>query len=216
MALRDAPQCEAKAKRTGERCKNPAVAGRAKCRLHGGKSPAGVRSATFKTGRYSRSLPARLAERYAEAQADEKLTEMRDEIALIDARLAELLGRIDTGESGTLWIRVVKAFHDYDEHRGGIHDRDKYTALSAAIEDGLADHANWLEIREAIEQRRRLAESEHKRLKDLQQMMTTEQAMTLLGGVVATIRDHVKDADLLRAIHTDLSGLLRGGPAARA
>lgn len=35
MALKDAPRCEAKSKSTGERCKNPAVKGKAVCRLHG-------------------------------------------------------------------------------------------------------------------------------------------------------------------------------------
>ena len=33
--LRDAPRCTAKAKRTGERCKCPAVTGWRVCRVHG-------------------------------------------------------------------------------------------------------------------------------------------------------------------------------------
>jgi hypothetical protein len=35
--LRDAPRCTAKAKRTGERCKCPAVTGWRVCRVHGAR-----------------------------------------------------------------------------------------------------------------------------------------------------------------------------------
>lgn len=49
----------------------------------------------FKHGRYSRYLPERLTQAYEAAQADEALVVMRDELALVDARLAELLGNVD-------------------------------------------------------------------------------------------------------------------------
>jgi len=37
--LRSLPRCQATAKSTGERCKNPAMKGKRVCRIHGGKSP---------------------------------------------------------------------------------------------------------------------------------------------------------------------------------
>ena len=55
-----------------------------RCRLHGGKSPAGLASPHYKDGRYSKALPARLAARYATAEADPRLLELRDEVALTD------------------------------------------------------------------------------------------------------------------------------------
>jgi len=44
MAFKDANRCTAKAKRSGERCKNPAVKGYAVCRVHGAnpKNPGGA------------------------------------------------------------------------------------------------------------------------------------------------------------------------------
>ena len=32
------PQCTAKSKRSGQRCQSPAIRGKTKCRIHGGKS----------------------------------------------------------------------------------------------------------------------------------------------------------------------------------
>src|SRR4051812_32142589 len=80
-----------------------------RCRMHGGATPRGPALPQFKHGRYSRSLPTRLAAQYEAAQSDPVLMELRDEIALNDARLADLLGRVDTGESGSLWGAAAKA-----------------------------------------------------------------------------------------------------------
>jgi hypothetical protein len=56
--LRDAPRCAAKAKRTGERCRCPAVRGWRVCRVHGagGGAPRGSRHGMWKHG--ARSMEA--------------------------------------------------------------------------------------------------------------------------------------------------------------
>lgn len=50
--LRNAPRCTATAKRTGERCKAPAVRGWRVCRVHGagGGAPRGSLHPNFKNG----------------------------------------------------------------------------------------------------------------------------------------------------------------------
>ena len=56
--LRDAPRCTATAKRTGERCKCPAVTGRRVCRVHGagGGHKAGASHPQWKHGMRSRDM----------------------------------------------------------------------------------------------------------------------------------------------------------------
>ncbi len=58
--LRDAPRCRATAKRTGERCKCPAVKGWQVCRVHGarGGAPAGKAHGMWKHGGRSREMAA--------------------------------------------------------------------------------------------------------------------------------------------------------------
>jgi len=200
-------RCTAKSKRSGERCKSYAVAGGTKCRIHGGASLAGVASATFKTGRYSKHIPTRLAARYGEALADPKLLELRDEIALVGTRQSELLERLDAGLSLQHWKDAQTA---HSEMLAAIRAKDSVTmqtalvALGDALNVGMGDYAVWQEIIEMTEQRRRLVDSEHKRLVAMQQMITAEQAMVLLARVTDAIRKHVSDPTAVAAISAQL------------
>jgi hypothetical protein len=202
-------RCTAKNRR-GEQCGNHAMGGTSKCKFHGGASLIGIASPTFKHGRYSKHLPARLAGRYAEALSDTKLLELRDEIALVGTRLGELVERIDTGESAQRWKALQAAYVNLkDATRSG--DKVEFVAamaaLGSAIEAGLQDYATWREIVELTEQRRKLAESERKRLIEAQQTITAERAMILLAAITDVVRKNVSDPSILAAISTELRQL---------
>jgi hypothetical protein len=178
-----------------------------RCRIHGGKSLGGMASPTLVTGRHSKYLPARMLSRYQEALSDSELLALRDEISLIDARLTDVLGRVDTGESGRIWSALQKAWRDYRRAKPA----DKLTAEMAVadlISDGVSDAEAWAEVREIIDQRARLVANERQRLVQLQQMVTVEQAMMLLAAVADTVRRHVSDRDALAAISADLGRLV--------
>jgi hypothetical protein len=204
-------QCTAKSKQSGQQCKNHAVNGTSKCRIHGGTSLAGIASPTFKTGRYSKHLPSRLAARYTDALSDAKLLELRDEIALVGTRLGELVERIDTGESAQRWRALQTAYTSLqDATRSGdkIAFMAAMGALGSAIESGSQDYTTWREIVELTEARRKLAESERKRLIEAQQMITSEQALVLLAAITGIIRKHVHDQHILAAVSADLGPCL--------
>lgn len=55
MAIQDAPKCGAKIRLSDRRCKAAAMRN-GRCRLHGGKTPAGFASPHFKDGRRSKTL----------------------------------------------------------------------------------------------------------------------------------------------------------------
>lgn len=195
-------QCTAKSKRSGQQCKRHAVAGKTKCHIHGGKSLSGAASPNFKTGRYSKYLPARLAERYQESQTDPQLLALRDEVALVDSRLAELLGRVDTGESRKCWQEAQDAFGELRKARADSNAKG-FAAAMAGLESALQignDYAVWDEISATIDLRKRLVESERKRLVEMQNMITSERAMVLLATVADIIRTHVTDRNTLTAI----------------
>ncbi len=202
-------QCTAK-NRAGNQCQRHATASSTKCNLHGGKSLAGIASPLFKHGRYSKYLPERLAGRYREALADPKLLELRDEVALMGTRLGELVARVDAGESAARWKALQTAHSDIT---AAIRTSDKallragLSALDTAVEAGLDDYATWKEIAELTEQRRKLVESEQKRLVTSQQMITSEQAMILLAVLTDIVRKHVSDKIALAAISTELKQL---------
>lgn len=200
-------QCQAKAKSTGRQCNRSAVNGKRVCTVHGGLTPGGIASPHFKDGRYSKSIPARLADKYQSALKDPQLLELKNEIALTDARLEDLLSRVDTGESGALWLAVQQTWREYKT--GTPAEKVKAAVLlDRLIEDALQDYQAWREIQEVLEQRRRLVESERKRLVEMQQYITSQQAMTLVAAMIGIIKENVTDRNTLQNISTAVNGLV--------
>ncbi len=210
--------CTAHSKRTGEPCKQPAMVGKNVCRLHGGKSLSGPASGTWKTGRYSRFLPARMLADYKRALNDPDLLAMRADVALVEARLADLLKRVDSGESGALWGKLQATWLGLEKARKEA-DTANMAALMATlgslINRGAADRETWGEVVFTLDQKRKLSESERKRLIDLQQMMTSEQAMALLAAVIDVVRTNVTDRTILAAISADIARLVAGSSGGR-
>lgn len=207
-------QCNAKSKSTGERCKQPAVDGSSKCRYHGGLTPRGVASPHFKHGRRSKYLPNRLMEHYQEALDDPRLLELRDDIALIDARLAELITRVsaDQDVGPARWKALQAAFYDYEEAiiaKDGDKAQAAWRVMEALITKAVTDYNLWGTIQETIQQRRRLVESERQRLVQMQQMVTAEQAVAAMTALVAAVRANVRDGAILQNIQVEYERLTR-------
>jgi hypothetical protein len=201
-------KCGARTKHDGTPCERSPVRGRTRCRLHGGKTLVGTASPTYRNGRYSAYVPERLRERYEAAEDDAELLSLRSEVALVDARLADLLARVDSGESGKLWAELRRAYRAFIRARqAGLGEAAALATVERVIERAVGDHQAWAEIGELVEQRRKLTESESKRLVTLQQMITSEQAMAMIGRLVDIITRHVPDQRALSAIIVDIQAL---------
>jgi len=66
--------------------------------MHGGKTPVGRASRNFKHGRYSKFLPRDLQQRITAGLRDETLVSMRNELAVLDARAADLFAQCADGD----------------------------------------------------------------------------------------------------------------------
>lgn len=197
-------KCGAKT-RKGTPCERDAMPN-GRCWKHGGATPKGFALPQTKTGRYSKYLPTRLTERYEQAVTDDELLALRDDIALLDSRVSDLLSRVDRGEAGKLWTDAKGAFIDL---KASMKSGDS-KGLIAAVEEldgilgrGLSDYAAWNEIHNLLDQRRKLVESERKRLVEMQQMVTSEQAVLLMGALLDSVRRNVTDRHILSAIQND-------------
>lgn len=203
-------RCGATAKSTGKPCQRWVIAGRSMCQVHGGKTPRGLASPHIRTGRYSKDMPTRMAARYQEAQQDPELLVLRDEIALLDSRLADVLARVDSGESGALWSQLSKSWDDFMLARASGNVPKMTEALAAheaMLERGRADYAAWAEIGTLLDRRQRFVESERKRYVEMSQMVSLDQAMMFLGAVTDAIRRHVTDRPTLAALGRELEQL---------
>jgi hypothetical protein len=165
--------------------------------MHGGRTLMGLAAPRLKTGRYSKFLPTRLAAEYERAAHDPELLALRHELAVVEVRINDLLSRVDTGEAGGLWRQARAAWQTVKQARAEKRPLKQARAaveLDGLLEQAIGDDAAWHDILQLIEQRRKLVESEAKRLAAMQQMMTTEEAMLWLGAVVAILTNRKRAA----------------------
>ena len=208
------PQCTAKSKQSQERCKKDACVGRNVCHIHGGKTRQGVATTNYRHGKYSKFLPLTLAADYQRARDDPDLHSLTDEIALSDARLCELLRRVEHNDLGAAWTHLDAAYQTFQQRRstGDVAGMGKaLSAMEAQIGRGKADYLLWREISEQVKLLGTLRLQEHKRLVDLESMMTAQQAQLFFGLIqqavhkaVTTYADTDSARRILAAIQADL------------
>ena len=195
-------------KRNGERCKNAVRHGWTVCHFHGagrpGK-PGGLTNKQVTTARHTAALPSRLIAKYEQAINDPDYLSMTEELALLDTRMAEMLERLDTTDVKLAWTKVRRAHQILDNDNVG---EEGYNNALELLDEALtmkgADDAVWKEVSSIIEQRRKVAETERRRVVDAQQTMTYERANMLVAFLMSSVQSHVTDPEILRAIADDL------------
>ena len=128
--------------------------GKAVCRVHGGATPGGIAAGSWKNGKYSAYLPGYLGESYQTARSDPDLLALRDEIAVIDARLIDLLKKVDSGESGAIWGALQAAHGDLMMAKRKGDNPAAAAALNQIanlIEKGASDIEIWGDIGRQID-----------------------------------------------------------------
>jgi hypothetical protein len=195
-------RCGATSKTTGNPCKARPVKGRNRCSVHGGKTPRGAASASFKHGRYSSYLPDRLADRYAIAQADPHLLELSDDVALLDTRISDLLSQVQSSSGADRWTAIGAAVQELEWAINGLDPEALIKVLGKLkriVRESSAEQSAWQDVIGLLEQRRRTVDSERKHRQQQQYQLTVEEAWTEFSLLLHAIRDNV-DRDTLAAI----------------
>jgi len=200
-------------------CKKPPVAGRDRCRLHGGATPRGVLSVNYKGRGYSKDLPARLMERMMDSIDDPDLTSLRSEIALVDARLGELLKNLSQAGTDEAWstVKTVRDRLRYVVDRPDADDRevtlDLLTVkLDAAVEVMRSNQTGWSEIYALIDRRRRTVGVELKREESQEHTLRHAQALHFFQALLVAIHEEVEDVQVKAALATRISKLMNRPP----
>jgi hypothetical protein len=181
------------------------------CYVHGGMSRKGIAHPNFKTGRYSKYLPRRLARRYREAASDTELLSVGAETALLQTRIGDLLSRLNTRGGGTSWERLREAWASVDAAmRAGEVGRVEVALadLGRLIEQGASDEETWREVADLIDRKARVAAKEWKRLVDLRQVITLEEGMALITGIMDAVVTNVADAEIRARIANQVNALI--------
>jgi hypothetical protein len=168
--------------------------GKKVCHMHGGKTPTGYGLPQTTHGRYSSVLPVRLAQRYEEARTSQDLLSVREDLAVCESRLADLFGRLDTGESGQVWhamCRALELFRAALAMKDATTMNDQLQTMCTLAARGRDDHSTWREIMAVWDSRCRLTLTEQKVLVTSQQMVSTEKLMIMLGVIANVIKQTV-------------------------
>lgn len=206
-----APKCGSWIPKRQKYCEKAPKKNRNRCKLHGGNSPRGIASPSYKHGMYSKDMPSQLANRYREARQDDELMSLRDDIALISARVGEQLSGLHDGGMMDLILQARAVYSDLIDALRKDDDPSAQMYLSSLgtlLNKGASDIMTWESIEESLEKKRKLTDSERKRLVDMRQMVTVEELLMVVGGLVNSIKKHVTDQRKLQLISEDIRELL--------
>lgn len=182
-----------------------------KCYRHGGRTLSGTSHPNFRNGKYSQDLPTRYAADYQQAIADPEIHALTHEIGIIEARYRDLLRRSDSSDLGHAWLAVMNHWRAYLEAK----QEEKCKAqdlLEHTLRRGMQDYLLWQNIQETTKILSTLRYQEHKRLIDLQAVMTEHQMEQALGLIELALHDAVMahvDAPLGRSILADAQTRVR-------
>jgi hypothetical protein len=131
--------------------------------------------------------------------------EFREDIALLHARLCELLA---TGESQSLWDNVQQAVANLksafaDQSPTAI--RSAMGELDDLVKRGVTDSMRWQEVYGLTEQVGKTKEREHKRLVAMQQMISSEQLLAVLGQIALAAKQTISNSHDLQQFSKALS-----------
>lgn len=180
-----------------------------RCGAHGGTTPSGINSPHIRHGRHSKHLPERIAEKVLNAIQDPQLTTLAPELALLDARAAELEERLHPESGAQLWDEARKAYRGALDN--GAEEEARVAAmktLGRILEQGAAEGAVWAELYDIVDRRRKLIVAESRRQQQLQNFLPATQVQVLVMSLLAAVRERVPDRRIREMIGNDFRRLI--------
>lgn len=188
--------CGAKRPNSEEKCGNFRIdKNNGRCRFHGGNSVRGVNHPMFIHGSTSKYyLPEGTHELYLDSLNNKELVTLREEIALLDARIRQLTNELKTGASDDSWKTLDDLWDDFMYAvRSGDHAKQQtlLITLNDHIKNSVEERKSWMDIERLVEKRRKLVGTEATRMKEANQFLTAEQCIAMVSAVVVAVKEAV-------------------------
>jgi hypothetical protein len=179
--------------------------------MHGGASLRGMDSPTFKTGRYSKSIPDHLADRYRASLEDEERHDLRDEIALAESKVADCLHRmsVDPSDSDTLWLKLRNLERQMRSAQG-TEQAQILAVLRETVRVGGEAAIASRELDGWIARKTRSVEADVRVAKVKQHFIRVEEYMAAMSAVLEVIRRNVEDDATRRRMGRELRAIAEG------
>jgi hypothetical protein len=214
-------------------CLRYPLRGKTRCAKCGGKSLSGMAHPNWKDGAYSVVLKGlRLGDHYLAARQNPALTSHGEQIALVDAKIVELLEQMGVGEGPVAWAKALTAADAVMASLHAVHaamslpsgTKDRGQTIAEALKrheqvcldnrdvalKGASENETWAHVTQNIYLRKKLSDSEVKRRKSESETMQRGQALAFMGAMLESVKRHVLDAKAKAALVNDMR-LLMGG-----
>lgn len=196
--------CGAKTKRKGTLCKRPAMEN-GRCHLHGGKTPKRQDSLNWEHGHSSKYAPAGMEQAFKELVTSSETLTLKNEIALMDLRLIQLVETLPA--EGVLpsrvldaWYRVLHAINNADGSEGLLEIVTLLDNMDKLLKESYRVQQAWMEIKDGMETRRKLVDTEIKRVKASYEAIPVDQAMHLVYFMRDIIVEEIQDEETKKRI----------------
>lgn len=170
----------------------------------------GTANPNFKDGRFSKFLPAQLDRLYREALSNPDLMELNENMALIEAHMKDILQTSAAGDPVPSWSQVGAAFADVETAMLQGDPAKFIPALEAfhkMLDAGQQWDLTWVKVTDLMEIFRKMADTEIKRKKELNQMVPIERVVILMAALGAAVKRNVKDPNEVAAVYRELAML---------
>lgn len=210
----------AKQQRPFTQCEKPAAYGTERCITHGAKNylRQGPMNPNWKGGatkisreRWTNRLQGPMQEEYLAALRDPEILNLEHEIALIDVRLGNLVGQVGQPSD---WSEVRAV---YDELKAAT-DMGNIAGIRLALTkfkdlayNNAANDRAWREVVKLTDRRRRLVESERRRMVEQNLFLSREQAHSYGNALLEACTSEVSDRETLLRIVAKFRAILDAG-----
>lgn len=163
------------------------------------------------TGNGSNFKLTRIAAKAAEMERNGSLLTNRKSIDVVRERLDELLTRVDARQMGDRLVVLYKLWARYQKELAAGNEMDALNTrreIDDEFEKVYHDYNSWEQIMQVIDLDRKLVESEVKIAKDMNAILTAEDAFELVAQVFGAIMRHVTDPMTLKAIQYELTRIV--------
>lgn len=216
----DCPDCG-----TSRKCGSFPMRGSVFCRRHGGKPNlkhkySATEGRPIMTGRNSKSLVANLASKYVEISKSGPYQTNKATVDVLDVRITELLTRVDQKESPERLKNIIDAWSEVKKAVPGLKiwlkdnkkGQEAYNSLDDEVEKAYHDYEAWKQIMQVFDLRRKVTKDEMSILKDMQALISAEDAYELsaqlLAAVLLVLGDEPDGSRLINAIHSEFKRIL--------
>ena len=205
------------------RCKRPPINGRDACGVHGGKSLIGMAHPSYNGIGLSKHVPTRLLDSLQESLNNPDILNGTGSIALLEARRNELLRRIDSNIPPTEgWFKLSDLLKKYRQAEIRMRSANSETQKRRYFDEGrkLLDEIEdlviqayygdltWKEINNLEETMRRLRDSEVRRAKAAEELITPDQFRALVTHIIVIGREEIHDRNDLHKFEDRLQAMI--------